>query len=219
MQLSVFTTVRCSTGTVGAANTPYKGMPKHVPGLPERARRSARKAARSTRPAQVKWITKRRQVCQCVCAQRQPSAEPKGYDHKTSIRTSFDQRYNRYSQLSPSIRAPTRKNIIQRADHLTAATASLPVAGQRVRSLRLEHLVGLLQRPKNDAVQVTRGPHLRMSAAAPTSARSRQCLQDALRAWALSGRTARLRPRSEAPEPSWPAPARQRRCSRRRQWR
>ena len=28
----------------------------------------------------------------------------KGYDHKTPIRTSFDQRFNRYSQLSPSIR-------------------------------------------------------------------------------------------------------------------
>ena len=36
----------------------------------------------------------------------QPSLTTKGYDHKTPIRTSFDQRFNRYScysQLSPSI--------------------------------------------------------------------------------------------------------------------
>ena len=32
----------------------------------------------------------------------------KGYDHRTPIRTSFDQRFNRHSQLSPSVQAPTR---------------------------------------------------------------------------------------------------------------
>ena len=39
----------------------------------------------------------------------------KGYDPKHPIRTSFGQRFNRYSQLSPSIRAPTRNNNIQLA--------------------------------------------------------------------------------------------------------
>ena len=53
----------------------------------------------------------------------------KGFDHKTPIRTSFDQRFSRYSQLSPSIRAPTRNNNIRCSGLLASRTEGL-VLGQ-----------------------------------------------------------------------------------------